>query len=198
MTDAELDALEARLREPDWSPVARIHAAEAIAALRKERDEARNWAYAQRLAKHRSGCACHISDDEQLVSVCEFHREYVTRAETAEARIAELTANVSRLTANPADYRYWEGRCRDAEAERDAALTTVAALADERRQAVEALRPWGLLSDVVLSHAPCDADEWQAYRVCDGSIHCMPLDGLRATQATLARLAPPAGGGGDA
>ncbi len=34
MTDAALGAVEARRREPAWSPVARIHAAEAIAALR--------------------------------------------------------------------------------------------------------------------------------------------------------------------
>lgn len=60
-------------------------------ALREERDGARKWAYEQRLAKHRSGCACHISDDEKLVSVCNFHKEFVERAEAAESQVQSLT-----------------------------------------------------------------------------------------------------------
>ena len=36
---------------------------------------------------------------------------------TMESEIERLRANVTRLTANPADHRYWEGRWRDADRE---------------------------------------------------------------------------------
>lgn len=40
-----------------------------------------------------------------------------TALEEARAVIERLRANVTRLTANPADHRYWEGRWRDADRE---------------------------------------------------------------------------------
>jgi len=36
---------------------------------------------------------------------------------TMESEIERLRANVTRLTANPADHRYWEGRWRDTDRE---------------------------------------------------------------------------------
>jgi hypothetical protein len=44
--------------------------------------------------------------------------------------IARLTANINRLTANPADHRYWEGRFRDEEKARLAADSKLAAAHD--------------------------------------------------------------------
>lgn len=44
------------------------------------------------------------------------------RISDLEAANASLRANIERLTANPADYRYWEGRYRDVAAELEAAL----------------------------------------------------------------------------
>ena len=38
-------------------------------------------------------------------------------AEALRAENGRLSANIARLTSNPADHRYWEGRYRDAEAE---------------------------------------------------------------------------------
>lgn len=50
------------------------------------------------------------------------------------AELDSLRANIARLTPNPADHRYWEGRYRDAEAERDALRK---ALAQARNAALE-------------------------------------------------------------
>ena len=62
-------------------------------------------------------------------SVVQFHLKVDSKDTIIEAkdkRIAELEAentrlraNIERLTANPADYRYWEGRYRDAADELD-------------------------------------------------------------------------------
>lgn len=46
----------------------------------------------------------------------------------AEAKA--LRANIARLTSNPADHRYWEGRYRDAEAELEEARGLLNSIAD--------------------------------------------------------------------
>ncbi|SDF84355.1 hypothetical protein [Thalassobaculum litoreum] len=47
-----------------------------------------------------------------LSDITECHR-------TAADEIERLTENIKRLTANPADHRYWEGRYRDEAADND-------------------------------------------------------------------------------
>lgn len=59
----------------------------------------------------------------QIDNMCTLMRDQKQLIAELEAENTRLCANIERLTANPADYRYWEGRYRDAAAELEASLT---------------------------------------------------------------------------
>jgi len=62
-------------------------------------------------------------------------RELLARAETAEAEVKRLQAEVDRKSSMPGDHRYWEGRYRDEAAENDRLREALGALekyADEK------------------------------------------------------------------
>jgi len=50
------------------------------------------------------------------MDILEQRKEAASILHQQEERIASLDANITRLTGNPVDHRYWEGRYRDAEA----------------------------------------------------------------------------------
>ncbi len=59
------------------------------------------------------------------------------------AEIERLRANIDRLTGNPVDHRYWEGRYRDEKAENE----RLAKALEEIRDAHPSGSKWSLMSD---------------------------------------------------
>lgn len=66
---------------------------QALSEAQQREKDAYQRAYETRLKRHKSGCACHLDDDENIVSMCELHRDLVNeaRAKALEdaARVAE-------------------------------------------------------------------------------------------------------------
>lgn len=63
----------------------------------------------------------YIIDADSVRASWRLIREYREQIEALRAENGRLSANIARLTSNPADHRYWEGRYRDSEAELEAA-----------------------------------------------------------------------------
>lgn len=62
----------------------------------------------------------HLSEDEA--------RSIATALSAMAGEVERQEANIARLTSNPADHRYWEGRYRDEAVAREAAEAKVAEL----------------------------------------------------------------------
>ena len=61
----------------------------------------------------------HIENAKSIIAE-ESERSFVNDTlEVLTAEIEQLKANIKRLTNNPADHRYWEGRWRDERAENE-------------------------------------------------------------------------------
>lgn len=75
--------------------------------------------------------------------------EPLVRQSDAERALSEAKANIDRLTHNPADHRYWEGRYRDEAATNEKLQAEIQRQREQRRKTWRQLEQvTGLLRDV--------------------------------------------------
>ena len=87
-----------------------------------------------------------------------FFNEAALALTEARAEIERLRANVTRLTANPADHRYWEGRWRDADRELSTLRARVREVVGLGLDVISEERGWGTYPRMEGSEIYTDAD----------------------------------------
>lgn len=63
-----------------------------ISELEQRENDAYQRAYETRLKRHKSGCACHLDDDDNILSMCELHKDV---EKDARAKALEDAAQVA-------------------------------------------------------------------------------------------------------